>query len=223
MNIEKNFSLSFKIFKHTVQSILPFIILYTVCLFFVSIDIEIILNRTEGDIPITNLVIGFVVQLLYFIFITQFIFHKINKTKVKFNLKLIIESIYKIIGLYALILIPPIFIITVLISINPGASFLFGIIPFLLFVTIFSNYLIINQSENIIQSIIKSYMIVTNNLSAVIILIMINIAFWFLINIAAALGQTFSPLIGIIFANILNYLVSIFNIQFYFLLNTKYK
>ena len=66
-------------------------------------------------------------------------------------------------------------------------------------------------------------MIVTNNLSAIIILIMINVAFWYLLQIATSIGQILSPLIGVIVANILNYLFSIFNIQFYFLLKTKYK
>ena len=232
MNIEKIFSLSFNIFKHTVRSILSIIILYSISLLFITIDIQIFVNSISENsspeevlelIPIKNVLIGVLIQLLYFILITQFIFHKINKTKVKFNLKLISQSIVKIIGLSILILILPIFIITIFIVINQGASFLFGIIPFLIFVTIFSPYLIISQSENIMQSIFKSYMIVTNNLSAIIILIMINVAFWYLLQIATSIGQILSPLIGVIVANILNYLFSIFNIQFYFLLKTKYK
>ena len=232
MNIEKIFSLSFKIFKHTVRSILSIIILYSISLLFITIDIQIFVNSISDNsspeevlelIPIKNVLIGVLIQLLYFILITQFIFHKINKTKVKFNLKLISQSIVKIIGLSILILILPIFIITIFIVINPGASFLFGIIPFLIFVTIFSPYLIISQSENTMLSIFKSYMIVTNNLSAIIILIMINVAFWYLLQIATSIGQILSPLIGVIVANILNYLFSIFNIQFYFLLKTKYK
>ncbi|MDC0145392.1 hypothetical protein OAI93_02215 [bacterium] len=110
-----------------------------------------------------------------------------------------------------------------LISLNSGSSFLLGIIPLLLFITIFSNYLIINNQKNIVESIIGSYQIIVNNLSETLILVMINIVFIFFIIIVSVIGGQILPIIlSSILINILNYFISIFNIQFYYLINSKF-
>ena len=105
MNIEKIFSLSFKIFNQTIRFVLPFIVFYTIFLFLVNVDINQIIE-SEGSSNVSTLysapqlLIIMVMQLLYFILMTQFIFSKINNIKISFNLKLVIESLFKIIGLY---------------------------------------------------------------------------------------------------------------------------
>ena len=226
MNIETIFSLSFKIFNKTLRSIIPFILFYNIFVILISYFFEIenitysIDTQLYTIIPLLSI---YIIQLIYFILITQFIFDKINNTKIHFNIIRIIKSLINIIGLYLLIFIPPIIIITGLMSINSGAFFLLGIIPILLFVTIFANYLIINNQKNIIESIIGSYKIITNHLSETIILVMINIVFIFFIIIITAIGNQILPIILSSFlVNILNYFISIFNIYFYYLLNSKF-
>ena len=226
MNIETIFSLSFKIFNKTLRSIIPFILFYNIFVILISyfFEIENIIYSIDMQLyTIIPLLIIYIIQLIYFILITQFIFDKINNTKIHFNITIIIKSLINIIGLYLLIFIPPIIIITGLMSINSGAFFLLGIIPILLFVTIFANYLIINNQKNIIESIIGSYKIVTNHLSETIILVMINIVFIFFVIIITAIGDQILPIILSSFlVNILNYFISIFNIYFYYLLNSKF-
>ena len=226
MNIETIFSLSFKIFNKTLRSIIPFILFYNIFVILISYFFEIenitysIDTQLYTIIPLLSI---YIIQLIYFILITQFIFDKINNTKIHFNIIRIIKSLINIIGLYLLIFIPPIIIITGLMSINSGAFFLLGIIPILLFVTIFANYLIINNKKNIIESIIGSYKIITNHLSETIILVMINIVFVFFVIIITAIGNQILPIILSSFlVNILNYFISIFNIYFYYLLNSKF-
>jgi len=226
MNIETIFSLSFKIFNKTLRSIIPFILFYNIFVILISYFFEIenitysIDTQLYTIIPLLSI---YIIQLIYFILITQFIFNKINNTKIHFNIIRIIKSLINIIGLYLLIFIPPIIIITGLMSINSGAFFLLGIIPILLFVTIFANYLIINNQKNIIESIIGSYKIITNHLSETIILVMINIVFVFFVIIITAIGNQILPIILSSFlVNILNYFISIFNIYFYYLLNSKF-
>ena len=226
MNIETIFSLNFKIFNKTLRSIIPFILFYNIFVILISYFFEIenitysIDTQLYTIIPLLSI---YIIQLIYFILITQFIFNKINNTKIHFNIIRIIKSLINIIGLYLLIFIPPIIIITGLMSINSGAFFLLGIIPILLFVTIFANYLIINNQKNIIESIIGSYKIITNHLSETIILVMINIVFVFFVIIITAIGNQILPIILSSFlVNILNYFISIFNIYFYYLLNSKF-
>jgi len=110
-----------------------------------------------------------------------------------------------------------------LISLNSISSFLLGIIPFLLFITIFSNYLIINNQKNIMESIIGSYQIIADNLSETLILVMINIVFIFFIIVLSVIGEQIMPMVlSSILINILNYFISIFNIQFYCLIKPQF-
>ena len=226
MNIEKIFLLSFKIFNKTLRSVLPFIAFYSISITFITyfFSIENIIDSSIITLyTIIPVLFIYILQLLYFILITQFIFNKIKKTKIRFNIIIVIQSLLRIIGVYLLILVPPIIIIMGLISLHSGSFFLLGIIPLLLFITIFSNYLIINNQKNIINSIIGSYKIITNNLSETLILVMINIVFIFFIIIVSVIGGQILPIIlSSILINILNYFVSIFNIQFYYLINSKF-
>ena len=226
MNIETIFLLSFKIFNKTLRSVLPFIVFYNIFVilitYFFSVDsiIDSSIITLQAIIPLLFI---YIIQLLYFILITQFIFNKIKKTKIRFNIIIVIQSLLRIIGLYLFTLVPPIIIIMGLISLNSGSSFLLGVIPLLLFITIFSNYLIINNQKNIVESIIGSYQIIVNNLSETLILVMINIVFIFFIIIVSVIGGKILPIVlSSILINILNYFISIFNIQFYYLINSKF-
>ena len=225
MNIEKIFSLSFKIFNKTLRSILPFIVFYNIFVIFITyfFSIEIIIDSSIINLyTIIPVLLLYIIQLLYFILITQFIFNKIKKTKIRFNIIIVIQSLLRIIGVYLLILVPPIIIIMGLISLNSNSFFLLGVIPLLLFITIFSNYLIINNQKNIIESIIGSYQIIANNLNETLILVMINIVFIFFIIIVSVIGGQILPVVlSSILINILNYFISIFNIQFYYLINSQ--
>ena len=226
MNIETIFSSSFKIFNKTLRSVLPFIIIYNIFVIFITyfFSIENIIDSSVINVyTIIPVLFIYIIQLLYYILITQFIFNKIKNTKIHFNITIVIQSLLKIIGLYILILIFPLIIILILMSLNANASFLLGIIPFFLFITIFANYLIINNQKNIIESIIGSYQIITNNLSETLILVMINIVFIFFIIIVAFIGGNILPIVfSSILINILNYFISIFNIQFYYLINSQF-
>ena len=226
MNIETIFSLSFKIFNKTLRYVLPFIIIYNIFVIFITyfFSIENIIDLSVINLyTIIPILFIYIIQLLYYILITQFIFNKIKNTKIRFNIIMVIQSLLKIIGLYILILIFPLIIILILMSLNASASFLLGIIPFLLFITIFSNYLIINNQKNIVESIIGSLEIITNNLSEALILVMINIIFIFFVIIVAFIGGNILPIVfSSILINILNYFISIFNIQFYYLINSQF-
>ena len=226
MNIEKIFALSLKNFNKTLRSVLPFIVFYNIFVIFITyfFSIESIIDSSIITLyTIIPILFIYIIQLLYFILITQFIFNKIKNTKIRFNIIIVIQSLLRIIGVYLLILVPPIIIIMGLISLNSSFFFLLGIIPLLLFITIFSNYLIINNQKNIIQSIIGSYQIITNNLSETLIFLMINIVFIFFIIIVSDIGNQILPIIlSSILINILNYFISIFNIQFYYLINSQF-
>lgn len=223
MNIEKILSLSFSLFNKTLRSILPFIVFYNILVIFITyfFSIESVIDSSimtvHTIIPVSFI---YIIQLLYFILITQFIFNKIKKTKIRFNIIIVIQSFLRIIGVYLLILVLPIIIIMGLISLHSGSFFLLGIIPLLLFITIFSNYLIINNQKNIIESIIGSYQIISNNLSETLILVMINIIFiFFIITVSIIVEDALPIVLNSILINILNYFISIFNIQFYYLIN----
>ena len=226
MNIETIFSLSFKIFNKTLRSVLPFIVFYNIFIIFMTsfFSVESIIDSSIITLQtIIPLLFIYIIQLLYFILITQFIFNKIKKTKIRFNIIIVIQSLLRIIGVYLFILVPPIIIIMGLILLNSNFSFLLGVIPLLLFITIFSNYLIINNQKNIVESIIGSYQIIANNLSETLILVMINIVFIFFIIIVSVIGGQILPIVlSSILINILNYFISIFNIQFYCLINSKF-
>jgi len=226
MNIEKIFALSLKNFNKTLRSVLPFIVFYNIFVIFITyfFSIESIIDSSIITLyTIIPILFIYIIQLLYFILITQFIFSKIKKTKIRFNIIIVIQSLLKIIGVYLLILVPPIIIIMGLISLNSSFFFLLGIIPLLLFITIFSNYLIINNQKNIVESIIGSYQIIVNNLSETLILVMINIVFIFFIIIVSVIGGQILPIVlSSILINILNYFISIFNIQFYYLINSQF-
>ena len=226
MNIETIFSLSFKIFNKTLRSIVPFIIIYNIFIIFITyfFSIESIIDSSVITLyTIIPVLFIYIIQLLYFILITQFIFNKIKKTKIRFNVIIVVQSLLRIIGVYLLILVPTIIIIMGLISLNSISSFLLGIIPFLLFITIFSNYLIINNQKNIMESIIGSYQIIADNLSETLILVMINIVFIFFIIVLSVIGEQIMPMVlSSILINILNYFISIFNIQFYCLIKPQF-
>ena len=227
MNIEKIFSLSFKLFNATIRSVLPFIVLYSI--FFILINYftnfsefseEYLLSTTNNTYDLLSLFIVYGINLLYSIVIIQFIFSKITNTSI--NLNLVTISALRITGLYIIIFMPSILIIISLFSFIPAADIFLLAIPVLYFITFFSQYLIIAQQKNIVESIILSYNIVKQNLSKVIILVFINITFIILmVYLAAIIGSVLPIAINSILLNIQSYFISIFNIQFYYLITSQ--
>ena len=227
MNIEKIFLLSFKLFNTTIRSVLPFIALYSMCFIFINyftnfseFSEEYLLSTPNNTYDLISLFIIYGINLVYSILIIQFIFSKINKTRI--NLSLIIISALRITGLYIIIFIPSILISISLFSFIPAADIFLLAIPFLYFITFFSQYLIIAQQKNIIESIILSYNLVKQNLSKVIILVFINIMFIILmVYLATIIGSVLPIVINSILLNIQSYFISIFNIQFYYLITSQ--
>jgi len=227
MNIEKIFSLSFKLFNATIRSVLPFIVLYSI--FFILINYftnfsefseEYLLSTTNNTYDLLSLFIVYGINLLYSIVIIQFIFSKITNNSI--NLNLLTISALRITGLYIIIFMPSILISISLFSFIPAADIFLLAIPVLYFITFFSQYLIIAQQKNIVESIILSYNIVKQNLSKVIILVFINITFIILmVYLAAIIGSVLPIAINSILLNIQSYFISIFNIQFYYLITSQ--
>ena len=227
MNIEKIFSLSFKLFNATIWSVLPFIVLYSIFFIFINyftnfseFSEEYLLSTPNNTYDLLSLFIVYGINLLYSIVIIQFIFSKINNTSI--NLNLITISALRITGLYIIIFMPSILISISLFSFIPAADIFLLAIPVLYFITFFSQYLIISQQKNIVESIILSYNIVKQNLSKVIILVFINITFIILmLYLAVIIGSVLPIAINSILLNIQCYFISIFNIQFYYLITSQ--
>ena len=93
MNIEKILSLSFSLFNKTLRSILPFIVFYNILVIFITyfFSIESIIDSSIMTVhTIIPVLFIYIIQLLYFILITQFIFNKIKKAKIRFNIIIVI-------------------------------------------------------------------------------------------------------------------------------------
>ena len=181
---------------------------------------EYLLSTTNNTYALLSLFIIYGINLLYSIVIIQFIFSKITNTSI--NLNLITISALRITGLYIIIFMPAILISISLFPFIPAADIFLLAIPVLYFITFFSQYLIIAQQKNIVESIILSYNIVKQNLSKVIILVFINITFIILmVYLAAIIGSVLPIAINSILLNIQSYFISIFNIQFYYLITSQ--
>ena len=227
MNIEKIFSLSFKLFNATIKSVLPFIVLYSIFFIFINyftnfseFSEEYLLSTPNNTYDLLSVFIVYSINLVYSIVIIQFIFSKINNTSI--NLNLITISALRITGLYIIIFMPSILISISFFSFIPAADILLLAIPVSYLITFFSQYLIISQQKNIVESIILSYKIVKQHLSKVIILVFINIIFIIMmVYLAAIIGSVLPIAINSILLNIQAYFISIFNIQFYYFITSQ--
>ena len=229
MNIDKLFSSSFKLFNATISSILPFIVLYSIFFILVnyffgfSANSENYLLLSPNVNDLISLLITYIINLFYSILIIEFIFSKMNAQKITFNINYIIISAYRITGLYFIIFIPAIIISMSLVPIIPIADILLLTIPILYFITFFSQYLIIEKQYNIIGSIIMSHTIIKDNLSKVFILIFLNIMFIMLMLYLSIIIGQFLPMANAILLNVQLYFISIFNIQFYYIINSNHQ
>ena len=229
MNIDKLFSSSFKLFNATISSILPFIVLYSIFFILVnyffgfSTNSENYLLLSPNVNDLISLLITYIINLFYSILIIEFIFSKMNAQKITVNINYIIISAYRITGLYFIIFIPAIIISMSLVPIIPIADILLLAIPILYFITFFSQYLIIEKQYNIIGSIIVSYTIIKDNLSKVFILIFLNIMFIMLMLYLSIIIGQFLPIANAILLNVQLYFISIFNIQFYYIINSNHQ
>ena len=230
MNIEKIFSLSFKLFNSTIASVLPFIALYSIFSILINyltgfsefLDLSL-LSESSTPYDLISVSCTYGMNLLYSILIIQFIFSKINNIPIKLNFNLIIKSAFRITGIYLIIFFPAILITFILIPlIGENITLLLLAIPILYFITFFSSYLIINEQKNIFESIILSYVLIKENLSKVAVLAGLNIIFIFIMfYLATIISSIFPIIINHILANIQSYFISIFNIQFYYLIKTQ--
>ena len=119
MNIEKIFSKGYQLFVQTSTTVAPVIVLYSLFNVGLSIALDYIFGTTNNmndllnsplsseEIPeinsmgiLLNYFILSLCQMIYYVAFIQFIFSKIYKTNLKFNLSASIKSAFKIIGLY---------------------------------------------------------------------------------------------------------------------------
>ena len=124
---------------------------------------EYLLSTPNNTYDLLSVFIVYSINLVYSIVIIQFIFSKINNTSI--NLNLITISALRITGLYIIIFMPSILISISFFSFIPAADILLLAIPVSYLITFFSQYLIISQQKNIVESIILSYKIVKQHLS----------------------------------------------------------
>ena len=231
MNIEKIFSVSTKLFSNTIRSVLPFILLYSI--FFIYLNYFSSLSKVSEELIIAPttffdiiiLLITYSVNLLYSILIIKFIMNKTKNSNLKFNVNSIMNMAIKITALYLIIFIPG-FILWIITNMTINfhiANIFLLLIPFLYFITFFSQYFIVEKEKDIFESILLSHSLITENLNKFFILILIN--FFFLIvmfYVTIFLGQ-FMISINSIVINIQLYFITIFNIQYYFYLNKSMK
>lgn len=229
MNIDKIFPDSFKLFNTTISSIFPFIIFYSILillldyLFGISAASDDFLLLPKNIYYIIGALTTYLVNLLYSILIIQFIFNKIKLLNITFNLNSIITSVYRIIGLYFIIFIVPALCSLIFSTFNPLSAIFILAIPILYIISFFSQYLIIIQKKNIIESIFLSYMFIKENLIPFCSLIIINIIFVILMVYISIIIIQFSLIINAIILNIQLYFIAIFNIQFYHLVSSNEK
>ena len=179
MNIEKIFSKGYQLFVQTFTTVAPAIVLYSLFNAGLSIALDYIFGTTNNmddllnsplsseEIPdinsmgiLLNYFILSLCQMIYYVAFIQFIFSKIYKANLKFNLSASIKSAFKIIGIYILVTGAPL-VISIILD-DSGLLFMLGF--FILYlITHFAPYFIINQNKNIIESMLLSYDLIKNN------------------------------------------------------------
>ena len=99
-------------------------------------------------------------------------------------------------------------------------DYFFVLIPIFYFITYFSKYLIIDENQGVIESILTSYYMIKSNFIDFTKLVSINILMLFIIFYTIVLiGSFFENLLTIII-NIQFYFLTIFNVYFYFSLKS---
>ena len=103
---------------------------------------------------------------------------------------------------------------------SPMIDYFFVLIPIFYFITYFSKYLIIDENQGVIESILTSYYMIKSNFIDFTKLVSINILMLFIIFYTIVLiGSFFENLLTIII-NIQFYFLTIFNVYFYFSLKS---
>ena len=99
-------------------------------------------------------------------------------------------------------------------------DYFFVLIPIFYFTTYFSKYLIIEQNQSIIESILTSYYMISSNFINFIKLLSINLLMLFVIFYTIVLIGSFSQHLITVIINIQFYFLTIFNVYFYFSLKS---
>ena len=229
MNIEKLLSKSINKFNQTIRIVLPFIILYTLIYRILSPSIfnesfisniqyleEVNVNLQSNDMIF--MILSFVLSMIYNVLIIKVIFFNFNNNKKIFK----VDELLRLFALLSLIYIFTIFPSMVITLFIPFLGVLLA--PIIYMALFFSIYIMLEFQTSFLGSLVKSYLLFTNNMSNMLVLCLIHCAGALMIIYAttllgAPLMYIFGDLNTIfqqIFMNIGHYLLSIIWVCFYF-------
>ena len=228
--MENFFNFSITTFRNSISSALPYILVYSLTNIFLSFfiqfpefneDLESSIDSFDINL-FTYLLIIFFVRSIYDISILKLIICKIKKQKVIFNIASMLNYLHKVIIIDIVWIFIPIALALLFFTLT-GSSMLdyfFILIPIFYFTTYFSKYLIIEQNQSIIESILTSYYMIKSHFIDFIKLISINLLMLFIIFYTIVLMGSFFPHLLTIIINIQFYFLTIFNVYFYFSLKS---
>ncbi len=228
--MENFFNFSITTFRNSISSALPYILVYSLTNIFLSFfiqfpefneDLESSIDSFDINL-FTYLLIIFFVRSIYDISILKLIICKIKKQKVIFNIASMLNYLHKVIIIDIVWIFIPIALALLFFTLtgSPMLDYFFILIPIFYFTTYFSKYLIIEQNQSIIESILTSYYMIKSHFIDFIKLISINLLMLFVIFYTIVLMGSFFPHLLTIIINIQFYFLTIFNVYFYFSLKS---
>lgn len=228
--MENFFNFSITTFRNSISSALPYILVYSLTNIFLSFfiqfpefneDLESSIDSFDINL-FTYLLIIFFVRSIYDISILKLIICKIKKQKVIFNIASMLNYLHKVIIIDIVWIFIPIALALLFFTLTGShmLDYFFILIPIFYFTTYFSKYLIIEQNQSIIESILTSYYMIKSHFIDFIKLISINLLMLFIIFYTIVLMGSFFPHLLTIIINIQFYFLTIFNVYFYFSLKS---
>lgn len=228
--MEKFFNFSITTFRTSIMSVLPYILVYSLINIFISYfiqfpelnqDFESNIDSFDENIFIYLLII-FLVRSIYDISILKLIICRIKKQKVIFNIVSMFTYLYKVVLIDIFWIFSPIALVFLFFTFTGSSitEYFFILIPTFYFITYFSKYLIIDENQGIIESILTSYYMIKSNFIEFIKLLSINLLMLFIIIYTIALLGSFFQLLSTIVISIQFYFLTIFNVYFYFSLKS---
>jgi len=228
--MEKFFNFSITTFRNSISSALPYILVYSLTNILISFfiqfpelneDLESSMGSFDENL-FTYLVIIFLLRSIYDISILKLIICKIKKQKIIFNIASMLNYLFRVMFIDIFWIFIPI-ALALLFFAFLGSSmidYFFVLIPIFYLITYFSKYLIIDENQGVIESILTSYYMIKSNFIDFTKLVSINILMLFIIFYTIVLiGSFFENLLTIII-NIQFYFLTIFNVYFYFSLKS---
>ena len=223
--MEKFFNFSITTFRNSISSALPYILVYSLTNIFISFfiqfpelneDLESSMGSFDKNL-FTYLLIIFLLRSIYDISILKLIICKIKKQKVIFNITSMLIYLYKVVLIDVFWIFSPIALALLFFAFSGSTmiDYFFVLIPIFYFTTYFSKYLIIEQNQSIIESILTSYYMISSNFIDFIKLISINLLMLFVIFYTVVLIGSFSQQLITLIINVQFYFLTIFNVYFY--------